>query len=362
MPPEAGQRRMRARGLIWMGTFAVALFLFLLAIRLMETGGAGLRSHLAVVDWNAIATLGIGALLAYLFLSGKPVAAFALTLFATGGLTRLQAFTTLSGGRLGAAFVVLLVGFLYASRDRQAGRDPLGVGVLTLVVTTVVYVPGMFLGYGLLKSGALDGLRLTNVHVANGVGTLTKWIVTPAHDALPDALLLPIGGLVIVLAIKLLDRLLPQIDAYRRVRSNGRGGGRGRWSMFGLGFGATLVTFSVSVALTALVPLAARRLITREQALPYILGSNVATLVDTLLVAVLVGNAVGVQIVLAEAIGVAVVTAILVLALYRPLEGAVLAIDEWVVSDRRHLWLFVLSIFVLPVLLIALGFVIGRQP
>ena len=129
--------------------------------------------------------------------------------------------------------------------------------------------------------------------------------------------------------------------------------------MFALGFGVTLITFSVSVALTILVPLAAKRWITREEAIPYIMGSNVATLADTLLIAVVLGNPVGVQIVLAEAIGVAVVTAVLLLLVYRPLSRGVLTLDEWVVAERTHLWLFVLSIFVLPALLMALGFIIG---
>ena len=52
-------------------------------------------------------------------------------------------------------------------------------------------------------------------------------------------------------------------------------------------------------------------------------------------------------------------TGVLFLLLYRPLSRSVMGVDEWVVSDRRHLWLFVLSIFVLPALLLALGFVIG---
>src|SRR5204863_7473288 len=57
-------------------TFLIVLLLFVLAIQLMKAGGASLAPHLEVVRWNAIATLGLGALLAYLFLSGKPVAAF----------------------------------------------------------------------------------------------------------------------------------------------------------------------------------------------------------------------------------------------------------------------------------------------
>ena len=59
----------------------------------------------------------------------------------------------------------------------------------------------------------------------------------------------------------------------------------------------------MSVALTVLVPLASKGYVKREEAIPYIMGANITTLADTLVAAMLLGNPVAVQIVLAEAIG-----------------------------------------------------------
>jgi len=58
------------------------------------------------------------------------VAATAITLFGAGTLTKLQTFTMLSGSRLGASFIVLLTGFLYAARNRQDPNrgEPIVVG------------------------------------------------------------------------------------------------------------------------------------------------------------------------------------------------------------------------------------------
>jgi sodium-dependent phosphate cotransporter len=338
--------------------FVLALFLFVLAIQMMKAGAGTLSLHLELAGWNAISTLGLGALLAYLFLSGKPVAAFALALFAAGGLTRLQAFTMLSGGRLGAAFIVLLVGFLYALRGRNA-RESIGVGVLALSLTAVVYVPGMMVGYAVLKSGMLDSVDLTSAKFQSALNFVFDPIVRGMSNVLdavhvPDAVLLPLGGAIIVVAIKLLDRLLPEVEGHRlesrRVRS--------QWVMFLMGFVITLATLSVSVALTILVPLAAKGHVTRKEAIPYIMGANVATLADTLLVAVVYNNAVGVQIVLAEFIGVALVTAACLLLVYRPLCRGVLALDDWVVGRSSRLWAFVATLFVLPALLLAGGFLV----
>jgi Na+/phosphate symporter len=126
-----------------------------------------------------------------------------------------------------------------------------------------------------------------------------------------------------------------------------------------MGLVITLVTISVSVALTILVPLTAKGQISRRQAVPYIMGANVATMIDNLIISVVYGNPVGVQIVLAEFCAVALVTGLLLAFVYRPLCNSVLTVDEWVVDRSWHLTLFVSIIFILPVLLIALGFLMG---
>jgi Na+/phosphate symporter len=360
LPPASEEpaptRRTALGRLAWVLSLVLALFMFILAIQLMKTGAKALAPTLQVTSWNALATLGLGTLLAYLFLSGKPVTATALALFTAAGLTKLQTFTMISGGRLGAAFIVLLIGFLYARRGTNR-RDSIGVGVLALSLTAAVYIPAMILGYGLLKSGLLNGIHLTSTPLQQTIDVIYGPIVDRAAALLPDWLLLPIGGAIIVLSIRFLDGLLPEIEDPRRIEAKSRI--RARWPMFFIGFFITLVTISVSVALTLLVPLVAKGQITRRQAVPYILGANVATMIDNLIISIVTGNPVGVQIVLAEFLAVAVVTALLLAFVYRPLSQGVIALDDWVVDKNSHLWAFMATLFVLPALLIALGFVIG---
>ena len=51
---------------------------------------------------------------------------------------------------------------------------------------------------------------------------------------------------------------------------------------FALGLAVTTLTMSVSVSLSVLVPLSARGYIRRENVIPYIMGANITTFVDTL--------------------------------------------------------------------------------
>jgi len=341
--------------------FVVALFLFVLAIQLMKEGAKAIAPVVSdsPLFSNGVSTLGAGWLGAYVVLSGSPIAAVALSLFAGGASTKLQTFTMLSGSRLGAAFVVLLVGFIYALRTRGRNRrESIGMGVLAMSLTAAVYLPGMLLGYGILKSGLFDGVRLS---ASEDVLSIVDVIWGPALDALtslPGWTLLPVGLGIILLSFRLLDHVLPQIDG--ELDGSARAAWMKRaWPMFGLGCIVATLTLSVSVALTVLVPLASRGYITRQESIPYIMGANITTLADTLVAATILGSPVAVQIVLAEAVAVSIVSLIYLAFFYGALSRWIMALDEWVVSSPRRLWVFVAALFVLPALLLTSGIWIG---
>ena len=140
----------------------VGIGLFVVALGLMKKGAAELIPALegSIFTDNARSTLGLGWLGACIVLSGSPVAASALTLLDGGAIDMTQAFTMLTGSRLGAAFVVLVVGTIYALRNTgSAGRRaPISIGVLSLLMTMITYVPAAIAGYLLLDRGAFDGM------------------------------------------------------------------------------------------------------------------------------------------------------------------------------------------------------------
>ena len=336
--------------------FAAAIFLFILAIQLMKEGAQSIAPRLQgtfPVD-NMVSTLGLGWLGAYLVLSGSPVAAAALALFAAGAMNELQTFTMLTGSRLGAAFIVLLVGFMYAVRSRNR-RQSVGMGVLALSMTAIVYIPGMLVGYAILKAGWLGGIDWhASAELRTVIDAVWGPLVRLAASLVPGPFLFPVGLAVILGSFKLLDQVLPSLDGERHAESRDHWLRR-PWPMFFLGSLAALLTLSVSVALTALVPLASKGYIRREEALPYIAGANITTLADTLVAAMILGNPVGVQVVLAEAIGVALVTLVLLALFYRPLQRSVIALDDWIVATTPRLVVFVAGLFLLPVGLLFSG-------
>lgn len=346
-----------------LANFLVAIFLFVLAIQLMKSGANALAPNLGgsfPVD-NAVSTLGLGWIGAYLVLSGSPIAAVALSLFAASALTELQAFSMLSGSRLGASFVVLLVGFLYAMKSRNR-RESTGMGVLALSLTAAVYIPALLLGYGILKSGLLSGINWTaSSGVQGAIERIWGPVLTLAKDLVPGWLLFPLGLAVILVSFKFLDRVLPQIDGHRAARGKTHWLKR-PWPMFFLGCLAALLTLSVSVAITVMVPLAAKGYIDRREAMPYIMGANITTLADTLVAAMILGRPEGVQVVLAESIAVTLITLAYLVFFYRPLQRAIMRLDEWVVGTPQRMVGFVAGLFVLPGVLLLSGRIAGVGP
>jgi Na+/phosphate symporter len=132
--------------------------------------------------------------------------------------------------------------------------------------------------------------------------------------------------------------------------------------MFLLGCIVATLTLSVSVALTVLVPLAVKGYVKREEALPYIMGANITTLADTLVVAMLQPTPVAAQIVLAEAIGVTIVSLFVLAFLYKPVKRGVLNLNDYLLVSNRRLIAFVVVLFLLPIAFLLSGLVYGPTP
>jgi Na+/phosphate symporter len=329
----------------------LGLAIFILALELLKTGASGYGQQLIgmLSITTPINTLGFGWLLAYIFLSGSPVAAVAVSFFAAGTIDALQTFTMITGSRLGASFIVLFVGFIYYLRGHQRSAS-IAIGVLALLTTAAIYLPAMTIGVWLINR---DLFGLLSVDVAAPLRSFLDPLIEPLIawfvETLPGWSILPAGALTLLCAFQLLDRALPSLDGERsRFRQIGRMIAN-PFAMFLLGAAITSVTLSVSVSLSILVPLAARGLVRREHSVPYIMGANITTFIDTLVAALLVGGPAAFTIVLIEMLSVAALSIGVLTLAYQPFECSMLRAQEWVLRDNRTLAIFLGVILLIPI-------------
>ena len=348
----------RAWGLV---RFLAALYLFVGALQLMKTGAASLDilNNEGLLVRNAGSTLGLGWIGALFVLSGSPMAATALTLVEAGSISEIQGFTMLTGSRLGAAFVVLVVAVIYALRGGAGERKaPVATAVIALSTTALVYIPGAFLGLALLNFGPFHALELHFPGQFSDVIDLIYGGLLARVENLPAALIF-LGGLgVFLISFKLTDTVLPKIDQEVEERSKGKWLSR-KWPMFGLGSLVAFITMSVSVVFTVLVPLVTKRYAKREDILPYIMGANITTLGDTMLAAFALNSPAAVRIVLAEVIAASLLSVVLLGLFYTPVHRLVWRFQRQVVAKRSRLAAFTAALFLVPVTVIVVSGFLG---
>ena len=360
-PQPTPNGRTLADGLWWTFRLLLALYVFMGALQVMKTGAASLDllESGGVLVKNAASTLGLGWLGALLVLSGSPIAASALTLVAADKLSEIEGFAMLTGSRLGAAFVVLLVAVIYALRGGEGKRvGPVSTAVMALATTALIYIPGALIGLLLLQWGPFNSI---NLEFGGRFGDLLDVLYGGLLDRIetfPSALLF-IGGLgLLLLSFKLIDDVVPELTE-DTIEQKRLGWLARKWPMFGLGCLVALIAMSVSVALTVLVPVVAKGYVKREHILPYIMGANITTLGDTLLAAFLLNSGASVRIVLAGVIGTTMVSVALLAVAYPQVRSGVWRFQRQVVKSRPRLAAFTAALFAIPILLITASVVVA---
>jgi len=339
---------------IGFGLLSVALFI--LSIQLLKEGAGVVAPY--VEGWldvdNPANSLGFGWLFAYLIMSGSPVAAVGLTLYDANVVSQIETLTLISGSRLGASFIVLFIGFVYVLRgqERLAG---LSMGLLSFIITGVLHLPGLLIGYLMLANGFADLVRLEGGPALTSVIELVYGpIIQLVMRYAPGWLVFVLGGGLVLVSFNLLDRALPELNL-----ESSQFGAVSRVIyrpivMFLVGLVVTALSMSVSISLSILVPLSARGYIRSENAIAYIMGANVSTFVDTLLVALLLNNSLATSVVLVQMASITIVSLFILALMYTQFERAVLRLISLIGASTRNLIMFAATILVAPIVLMIL--------
>lgn len=339
------------------GMFLFGLLLFVFALLLMKESAKPLAPVIRgvfSVDSPASA-LGLGWLTASLALSGSPVAASALSLLDGGVLSPHESFAMISGSRLGASMVVLMVGFAYILRGKDRNVS-LGVGLTSLLVTQTLYPLVLIFGYLLLNIPILKTLKLGSTQdLVSPLNTFFAPAIAHLNTNLPSGLLLLAGFFLTILSLWIFDRSIPDLNL--------KDSNVGQVSQlvyrpfvtFLLGAIITSFTMSVSVSLSLLIPLSVRGFVRLENIVPYIMGANITTFIDTLLAAVLLVNPVGITVVLIMIMSVLLASLSILIFGYRSYERLIQRLAFWIGSRRIYLIGYIFIILGVPFLLLWIG-------
>ena len=343
---------------LWTGALAsVAVFLFAVQLLGAATEGAAplLERVLGRTVVDGSSALGLSWLATYGLTNGSVVAALGLSLLDAELLSPPETFLVIAGSRLGGAAIVLVVGVLdyLQRRDARTLREGTSLGTLTFLVTFTVYVPVTVLGVAALSAFQSDLLAATTG--LRGLGQSPSYLdpvmATITRTLGPG----PSFGLALAVlfgSLWLFDEVLEHVRT-ETVRTHLFRHVRRKWTAFAVGLLLTGVTTSVAFSLGVIVPLYNREFVRREEVVPYVLGANVGTLLDTLVVAFVLDSTVGVALV-SLVMGLATLVTLVALAAYAPYTALVDAGQDRLLDDRRYLVAFGVLLVAVPLALLVL--------
>lgn len=353
-PARSHRRGISAGAVLMRLAFGLAaLWLFAIALQLIRTGASGLQPLLDFASIGGVTGhLGFGWFGSYVLLSGSPVAAVSLSLFAGGLTTDLETFAMINGSRLGASLIVLVVGFVSYVTGRR-NPDGLYIAIVALLTAITLWTPAVPIGLLILDRGWLDGVHVESPGgLTSVVSVLTGPVVDLLDGALPSLALFVAGVGVLLGSFTLFDGILPDLQGPNpRIEALSRTLQR-KYAMFGFGMLVTLVTLSVSLSVTVLVPLALKGYIRRERVIPYVMGANIATWIDTLFAALILDSPRAFTIVLVEMISGGVVSLAILVFLFQPYSNAIHAVAHRVSSSRLQFGAFLAVLFAAPIFFI----------
>lgn len=336
----------------------LAVAVFLMAIRFLGTATETLQPLLeglldTIVGGDPSA-LGAAWLVSYVLMNGSVVAALALSLFTTGLLTEPQLYLMVAGSRLGAAAIVILVGALDYVADRDYSlRRATSLGILTFVVTHSIYLPATLVGYGLLTVGQLTPPTPIGVEFRAGglVAALTA-IAETLTNAIGAGPVFVLALALLVVSLRVFNGVLDRVET-ERVRTVARLTIRRPWIAVILGLVVTAATTSVAFSLGVVVPLYNRGYVRRRHMVGYILGANIGTLSDTVIVAIVLETPVGAGLVLAL-LGVAGALTVLAVLGYERYLAAIAPVHDRIVGDPRVFAAVLAALLLVPLALIGI--------
>jgi len=355
-----GRERRRRASAVTVVIAVLSVLGFLFAVRLLGVSVRDLAPGLGPALRQSldpdVAAVGASWLIAYVMLNGSVVAAVAISLFDVGLVNAHELFLLVVGSRLGAAGMVVLVGALdYLQRREQPLRESVDLGVFTFLVTQTIYVPVAVVGYYTLalvrNSTVVPGWVLGPV--AGPMALLTR-VVEGVVGSIGGGAGFLLAIVIFLASLRAFDRLFTRMDTahlrerYLRVLGH-------PWYSFAIGLLVTVVTTSVSFSIGVAVPLYNRGHIGRDEMTPYVLGASLGTLSDTVLVAVFMGSAEAVLVVLHVFVVGAVLTAT-VLARFDSYVAVVDRIQDRLIEDGPLLVLFFVLLVAVPLALVALAF------
>jgi sodium-dependent phosphate cotransporter len=271
------------------------LYLFILSVIIIKEVtlalSAGTVEAIAYTVDNNVSAFGAGWLTTVIAQSGSVIAILANSLVGAKIMSFDIGFYILLGISLGNPLTPVLASLVIRTKDHWQLRRGFELGlanivysIFLIIIILLIEIPTGFF----TNSGEVVARWAANFPAFKEIPDLLSIITSPLLNLVRfDLWPIPLGILVgIGLLIFSLGRVGKSVFIFLGGRKHARAIMEkflgNHWKAFGIGLGLTIIIPSASLLTTIMVPLAVAQIVRLKQAIPYLIGTSVATFIDVL--------------------------------------------------------------------------------
>lgn len=361
-------------------SIVLLLVAFMLALEFIKVGiGAVSETFKENINryLNApLSSLGVGWFTSFLTMNSTSIATLGINFVGHGILQPLEGFFLLIGSRIGSSAIILILGIIFYLKGQSYYRS-IYVGLVGFFSILATSLLALFFGrmVELLK---IHEFIARSIH-SPGRGSLTTWIsesltynfAQTVSEKIGPVLTFLIGFILIILVIEFLNKVFYIIDFSKQDFEKSPFKKRILKLLhtpifaFFLGLIITALTLSITISMSILIPIytqeslrsrlkeifsPSRRIATRI-IIPYALGANIGSFLDTIVLAKISNTFIGLALVY-NVILSSILAVILIMLLYRMFSHTITKISDWMLSKPDYLPEIIILLIVFPLLLI----------
>ena len=369
MSERRSTNRQRA-GVQWLriGLLFVLLYVFLVSIKLMESGikilGAGATEGLFAGITNPFAGLAVGILATVLVQSSSVTTATIVALVGAGELPLPLAVPMVMGANIGTTITNTLVSIGHVRRSGEFRRafaaatmhdcfNLLAVGVLFPIEIATGFLARIATSVAGAVSPGEGGSTYKSpikAAVSDGAGVVKGFFldVLGLQGALSGFVVLGVGIVLVFVALTVITKTMRKVIASGAERALNAVLARSGVFAIGLGVILTMAVQSSSITTSLLVPLCGAGVLSLENAFPVMLGANIGTTITAFL-ASLATDANGLAIALVHGMfnGIAVLAVFPIRAIRRIPVRMARGLAIRAVRQKAWVGAYVITVFVL---------------
>jgi solute carrier family 34 (sodium-dependent phosphate cotransporter) len=277
------------------------LYLFILSIELIKKTSLTLAPDIKLFltqNLHPIKAVAIGWFTTSIVQSSGAVGSVMATFIGNNLITLPTTVYILIGASFGTSITALIISFITESKQKRDFRHGFEIGlcyaIYSALLVAIVFPLEFFFQLFSKTSFFLAtqlGEKMSFIKVPNIIEIITSPIINPIFNRNNKALILLLAFITLLIALRYLSKSIIEVfGGEENARKFINKYFDSKYKAYFIGLTLTAIVFSSSITIGLLVPLAVSRLISLKKAIPFILGADLGTFTDLILVSLIIGK------------------------------------------------------------------------